>query len=77
MKKIMLLFFILSSLCFSSEYKYYEGLKIKDCVAKLNELKASYNILSYSLALECTGSIFPSLYTLIVEIEDKNIVNID
>ena len=62
----------MSNICFASKFVMYESLKAKECINKLNELKINYNILSYSLALNFDGGgLFPTLYTLLVEIEDK------
>lgn len=67
MKKILLLFLIISNMCFASTYKYYKKATLEQCTAKLNELKINYKIIDYKM--------FPTrwddVYNMIIEVEEK------
>lgn len=49
MKKLLVLFFILSSLCFGSEFRSYTYISFDKCIEILNELNEEYLILSYEI----------------------------
>lgn len=74
MKKILLLFLILSQLSLASTFKYYKEAKIENCVHKLNELSQKYKIISYRIVparfrKDYYGEILD--YNMIIEVEDK------
>lgn len=49
MKKVLVLLTLLSSLCFGSEFKSYEGFTFDKCVETLNELNKDFLVLSYKI----------------------------
>lgn len=74
MKKILTLLLVLSSMCFSSTFKYYKEATLESCANKLNELSKTYKIKSYQIIPAQTGGrdikeIY--YYNMIIEIEDK------
>ena len=75
MKKIITLLLLLSSLCFSREFKYYHYITFEKCIKKLNELNKNYNILSYQIVpAERGGSRgWIDYFNIIIEVEPKTI----
>lgn len=72
MKKFLILFFILSNICFANTFKYYEYETIEDCANKLNELSQTYKIISYQIVPAQTGGNgIKTLYNMVMEVEDK------
>lgn len=77
MKKILLLFFILSQLSLASTFKYYKEATIESCANKLNELSKTYKIISYKMIpahfiKNYRGNYGEVLnYNMIIEVEDK------
>ena len=49
MKKVLALLFLLTSLCFGSEFKSYEKICFYECAEILNNLSKHYLILSYQI----------------------------
>lgn len=49
MKKVLALLFLLTSLCFGSEFKSYEDIYFYECAEILNNLSKDYLILSYKI----------------------------
>lgn len=74
MKKILVLFTLFSSLCFGSEFIYYESIKLKDCCKVLKYLDIYYEIISYKILPAESGGIFGDniqYYSMIVEVEKR------
>lgn len=74
MKNILMLFLILSNLCFASHFKYYKEATIENCVYKLNELSKNYKIKSYKIVPSRTGGRYIAdiyYYNMIIEVENK------
>ena len=49
MKKVLVLLFLLTSLCFGSEFKSYEDIYFYECAEILNNLSKDHLILSYKI----------------------------
>ena len=84
MKKVLALLFLLTSLCFGSEFKSYEKICFYECAKILNNLSKDYLILSYKILpsefSRNTGSYNYSLramknFNMIVEIEKIEEIN--
>lgn len=77
MKKFLLLFLIISNICFADFYKCYKDMKIEDCTNKLIELSQLYNIKSYKIipnkfTKDFIGDYGEVLtYNMIIEVEEK------
>lgn len=74
MKKIITLLFLLNSLCFGSEFKYYKQAIIEQCMSKLNELNKIYKIISYQIVpAEDNGAYggWIEVYNMIIEVERR------
>ncbi len=72
MKNILMLFLILSNLCFASHFKYYKEATFERCVSKLNELSKDYVIISYQIVPAEKGGMKESYiyyYNMVIEVK--------
>ena len=74
MKKVLALLFLLTSLCFGSEFKKYEDMYFYECVGILNNLNKDYLVVSYKIIPSKMDKGLYYLYTvkkfnMVVEIE--------
>lgn len=72
MKRIIAFLFIISSICFGGEFKYYKDVKIEECNDILNKLNKYYKVVSYQITP--SGSMVKGwvlYYNLIVQLDKK------